>query len=199
MHTLVKIWKLNLLVRKRKIKPAVIRCFFCLLITRSGSVCPPARPALPDQAGYAWIGSRYVWIRNRRRPHLTSTATQEPRAPVSPPSPHLSFLAHTSWPVPVHTLLPYHTRTTSRRSRSTAPHRSAQRQARQVVLPGFPFASSPCLRLHVDHDLFPAALSPPPSTTHAPTRTRLLNSTQPNPSLAATPPASHPLPPRPHL
>jgi len=89
-------------------------------------------------------------------------------------------------------------RTTSRRSRSTTG--SAQR--RQVAVPGFPLASSvafvlplsPCLRLHVDHDFFVAVAALAcllHSTTHP-------SETQPNPSLAATPPASHPLPARPH-
>ncbi|OEL22823.1 Zinc finger protein 1 [Dichanthelium oligosanthes] len=56
-------------------------------------------------------------------------------------------------------------------------HRSAQ-QRRQVAHPGFPFASSPCLSLHVDHDFFvpPACLaclacllhSTPPTRPHSP-------------------------------
>jgi hypothetical protein len=121
------------------------------------------------------------------------------RAPRSVLPPHTSLFSHILAGLYLYTLS-YPTTLARPVVVLVPPHRTAQLSGRQVVLPGFPFASSPCLRLHVDHDLFPAALSPPPSTTHAPTRTRLLNSTsQPNPSLAATPPASHPLPPRPHL
>lgn len=77
----------------------------------------------------------------------------------------------------------------------------------QVGLPGFPFASflgsssppTPCLPLHVDHDFFVAVCPPalPASSTPLLHSSTHPSETRPH-SFAATPPASHPLPPRPH-
>uniref|UniRef100_K4ALS4 C2H2-type domain-containing protein n=1 Tax=Setaria italica TaxID=4555 RepID=K4ALS4_SETIT len=151
---------------------------------------------LTGQIGSGMPGS----IEMHPQPTTTTSSHSHPSTTTQPPR---SVLTHTS--SHIHTLLPQ-CRRTSTQSSFSFHHRSAQRG--QVGLPGFRFASflllaSPCLPLHVDHDFFVAACPPalPASSTplhHPPER----DEAQPNPTLphsfAATPPASHPLPPRPH-
>jgi len=126
VFTIVILCKFNLFVRQKKL--TAMNCLDCLLINpiqvqrRNERLCLTGA----DQAGYAWI-RRDICVRNRRATtasHIHSDAAA-PRAGQSS-----------------HTLLPYHTRTTSRRRRSRSRSTTGSAQRRQVAVPGFPFASS---------------------------------------------------------